>query len=148
MLHCIFKQHKIHGCIELIVAVQRLFQGGPECRPVGNRSIEGILTLGIVEIKKGLFFFLQCLEDSKNNNHDIEVNVVIRRFKKVIDSVFQNLHRTSKFSFTLSTWSLWKRCRSVTSISLSEYTLLHSCNHTEARSVPSFIISGSQNRMP
>lgn len=71
MLHCILKQHKIHGCIELIVALQGICEGGPECRPVCNRSIEGFLPpLGKVAIEEGLLchlFVLQFLEEDKHN---------------------------------------------------------------------------------
>lgn len=71
MLHGIFKQHQIHGCIELIVALQGICKDGPEHRPVCNRSIGGFLThLGKVAIEEGLLchlFVLQPLDEDKHN---------------------------------------------------------------------------------
>lgn len=71
MMHSIFKQHQIHGCIELIVALQGICEDGPEHRPVCNRSIGGFIAhLGKVAIEEGLLchlFVLQSLEEDKHN---------------------------------------------------------------------------------
>lgn len=70
MLHCIFKQHQIHGCIELIVALQGICEDGPEHRPVCNRTIGFIAYLGKMAIEEGLLchlFVFQSLEEDKQN---------------------------------------------------------------------------------
>lgn len=71
MLHGIFKQHQIHGCIKLIVALQCICEDGPEHRPVCDRSIGGCLShLGKVAIEEGLLchlFVLQSLDKDEHN---------------------------------------------------------------------------------
>lgn len=51
VLHCIFKQHQIHGSVELIVALKGISEDGPERSPVADSSVERFLTrLGKVAI--------------------------------------------------------------------------------------------------
>lgn len=51
VLHCIFKQHQIHGRVELIVALKGIGEDGPERSPVADSSVERFLTrLGKVAI--------------------------------------------------------------------------------------------------
>lgn len=70
MLHGIFKQHQIHGCIQVIVALQCISKDGAEHRPVGDRSVRGFLTsLGEVPIDEGLpcdAFVFESLDEDKH----------------------------------------------------------------------------------
>lgn len=72
MLHGIFKQHQVHGWMNLIVVFQGICEDGTERSPVCDRSIGGFLThLGKVAKKEGLLFHLyviQSLEENRHNN--------------------------------------------------------------------------------
>lgn len=88
MLHGIFKQYQIHGCIELIVALQGVCEDGLEWRPVCNRNIGGFVAffgkVAIEERQLCHFLFLQSLEN----------DTYIKSFKSfdvfLIDGEWQN----------------------------------------------------------
>lgn len=69
MFHGIFKQHKIHCWIKLIVALQGVCEDGPEHRPVCDRTIGSLTHLGKVAIEKRLlchlFVFRSLDEDTQ-----------------------------------------------------------------------------------